>query len=203
MPIVFVHGVNTRREESGYEARLLLVEKFLRKHFTGATINGKVLATVKPRFPYWGDLATRFAWNMASLPSGRIDSLGAPGVEDDLRPLVAIIRDGLSDPKSAQNSRPREIRERQGKAYESQITSHQGQTLWACQLLLVTCCWVIRDTFRGSKHSRWLDQETIPQVIALLKRIPSLESSVLCTLVPCYSLVATHLSYKRYDNPYL
>ncbi len=102
MPLVFVHGVNTRKKEPGYEARRLLTEKFLQKHLRGASINGKVLATVKPSFPYWGDLGTRFAWNMASLPSGQINALGT-GVEDELRPLIGVIGDGLADPKSAQN----------------------------------------------------------------------------------------------------
>jgi hypothetical protein len=101
MAIVFVHGVNTRQNEPGYKARLRLIEKFLKKHIAGASINGKQLVTVTPRFPYWGDLATRLAWNMASLPSSRINALGAPGVEDDLRPLIAIIQDGLADPKTA------------------------------------------------------------------------------------------------------
>lgn len=102
MPLVFVHGVNTRKEEPGFKARLLLTEKLLQKHLTGSIINGKTLSTVKPRFPYWGDLATHFAWNMASLPSGRINALGAPGIDDDLRPLIAVIRDEFADTKSAQ-----------------------------------------------------------------------------------------------------
>jgi len=101
MPIIFVHGVNTRTAEPGYKARLLLIEKFLEKHLSGAEINGKQLKTIKPRFPYWGDLATKFSWNMASLPTGKINALGGPGVDDELRPLVAIIHDGLADPDSA------------------------------------------------------------------------------------------------------
>lgn len=101
MPVVFVHGVNTRKEEPGYKTRLLLIERFLKKHLAGATINGKVLTSVNPRFPYWGGLATRFAWNMASLPAAKINALGAPGIDDALRPVIAIIRDGLADPKSA------------------------------------------------------------------------------------------------------
>ncbi len=101
MPLVFVHGVNTRKGEPGYEAQRLLTEKFLQKHLKDASINGKAMATVKPRFPYWGDLGTEFAWNMASLPAGQINALGA-GVEDDLRPLIGFIGDVLADPKGAQ-----------------------------------------------------------------------------------------------------
>ncbi|MGB7990634.1 MAG: hypothetical protein WCF44_14635 [Candidatus Methylophosphatis roskildensis] len=101
MPVVFVHGVNNRKEDPGYTARQLLTEKFFKKHLANAKVAGKTLATVTPRFPYWGDLATRFAWDNASLPSGEINALGAPGVEDDLRPLIAILQDALADPKAA------------------------------------------------------------------------------------------------------
>lgn len=102
MPVVFVHGVNVRKGP-GYEAGKLVTHKFLQKHLQGAAIDGKVLNTVEPVFPYWGDLATKFAWDMASLPSGDIDSLGTPGVENQLRPLVAQIKDALKDPTGAQN----------------------------------------------------------------------------------------------------
>jgi hypothetical protein len=103
MPVVFVHGVNNRKEDPGYTAGQRLAERFLKKHLTNAKIAGKALGTVSPRFPYWGDLATRFSWDMASLPTGQINALGAPGIEEDLRPLIAIYRDVLPDPKSAQN----------------------------------------------------------------------------------------------------
>ncbi len=90
MPLVFVHGVNNRKEDPGYKAGVLVTTKFLDRHFKGAIVNGKTLSSVAPRFPYWGDLATRFAWNMASLPTDDINALGA-GVPDDMRPLVVVI----------------------------------------------------------------------------------------------------------------
>jgi len=102
MPVVFVHGVNVRKGP-GYETGLLVTKKFLQAHLAGATINGKQLRTVEPVFPYWGDLATKFAWDMASLPSGEIDSLGVAGVDENLRPLVALVNDALKDPSAAQN----------------------------------------------------------------------------------------------------
>jgi hypothetical protein len=97
MPIVFVHGVNTRNTEPGYDAGLLVITKFIQAHFAGVKFGGAALATLTPTFPYWGDLATRFTWDMASLPSGDIDALG-PGVPDGLRPIVGVIVDGLKDP---------------------------------------------------------------------------------------------------------
>lgn len=102
MPVIFVHGVNNRREDPDYEVRRAVTETFLRAHLGGATINGRRLPVdVASRFPYWGDLGTRFAWNMASLPAGAIDSLGTGGVETDLRPLVALLKDALPDAGSA------------------------------------------------------------------------------------------------------
>src|SRR4051794_18504490 len=101
MPVVFVHGVNTRDTEPGYDARLLMIAKFIQKHWAGVALGGVPVATLAPSFPYWGDLGTRFAWNMASLPSGEIDALGGPGVADELRPTVAVIQDSLKDPAKA------------------------------------------------------------------------------------------------------
>jgi len=101
MPIVVVHGVNTRSTEPGYRARLALITSLLGTHLTGATVNGKAVTDTQPDFPYWGDFAASFAWDMASLPTGQIDSLGG-GVDADFRPLVAVIHDALGDLQSAQ-----------------------------------------------------------------------------------------------------
>jgi hypothetical protein len=100
MPIIFVHGVNNRREDPDYEPRRMVTDRFLRKCFQGAVINGKTFATVNPVFPYWGDLGAKFAWNMQSLPSGEMDALG-PGVDAALRPLVSAVRDLVESPGKA------------------------------------------------------------------------------------------------------
>lgn len=102
MPVIFVHGVNVRKGP-GYEAGRLVTQKFLQKYLSGATIGGKQLNSVAPVFPYWGDLVTTFAWNMQSLPGEEIESLGIPGIEQDLRPLIAQINDALADPSAAQD----------------------------------------------------------------------------------------------------
>lgn len=104
MPVVFVHGVNTRRGAS-YTAQTLAIEKFFQRHLTGATVGGKRLAEInKVEFPYWGDLATKFAWNMAALPKSGVQALGASSVS--LQPILALVRDALpqaptSDPLTA------------------------------------------------------------------------------------------------------
>lgn len=94
MPIVFVHGVNNRKSPS-YDARTLATEAFLKKHLEGASIDGKALASIpQVWFPYWGDLATSFAWEMDSLPRGEMQALGS-AADPELGPLVAHIREGL------------------------------------------------------------------------------------------------------------
>lgn len=95
MPVVFVHGVNNRAEDVSYQIRQAVTERFMVEHLAGATINGKKLTTIEPVFPYWGDLATTFAWNMRSVPliDAGVDVLG--GADDDMRDIVAGIRDML------------------------------------------------------------------------------------------------------------
>jgi hypothetical protein len=100
MPIVFVHGVNTRKEDPSYDVGVQLFHKFCAKHLQGVTLGGVPLANLTPSFPYWGDLATTFAWNMESLPGDGVNALG-PGVDNDLRPLIAVIDDTLPDAKGA------------------------------------------------------------------------------------------------------
>lgn len=100
MAVIFVHGVNNRIAHPSDGARRQVTEQFLIRSFTGALINRKPFIKVKPVFPYWCDLATKFAWNMKSLPLGEIEALG-PGVSSDLRPLVATIRDSIANPTEA------------------------------------------------------------------------------------------------------
>lgn len=97
MPFVFVHGVNNRIGDPGYKVRQATTSQFLKKHLTGVKLSGKTLSTVNPRFPYWGDLATKFAWNMASLPTSDMNSLGAASVPDEMRPLVAELGEEVED----------------------------------------------------------------------------------------------------------
>lgn len=80
MAVIFVHGVNNRIAHPSYEARRRVTEHFLIRSFTGALINGKSFIKVKPVFNCWCDLATKFAWNMKSLPSGEMEALSPGGV---------------------------------------------------------------------------------------------------------------------------
>ena len=92
MPIVFVHGVNTRTGPS-YDAGIRAVQKFLQAHLTGVKIGGKTLVQIpNVGFPYWGNLGAKFAWNMDSLPRGDMQSLGG-SADVSLQPLLAHLRD--------------------------------------------------------------------------------------------------------------
>lgn len=94
MPIIFVHGVNTRKSPS-YTAGLEVKRAFFKQHLKGVEINGKTLDQVEDiAFPYWGDLATTFAWDMASLPRGEMQALGG-AAEPTLRAVLAAIKDAL------------------------------------------------------------------------------------------------------------
>lgn len=77
MPIVFVHGVGTRRDatyEKAVKAREALIRSFLLPPL------GLGPEAVKFWNPYWGGDAAEFAWKYASLPSGRQEKFG-PGEE--------------------------------------------------------------------------------------------------------------------------
>ena len=75
MPVVFVHGVNTRKGPA-YDAGTLVIDAFVRKYLSTATIGGRALAQPATTFPYWGDLGMTFAFNMASLPRPQMQALG-------------------------------------------------------------------------------------------------------------------------------
>ncbi len=94
MPIVFVHGVNNRLGPS-YDAGVKLKADALKSCFAGATINGKSFANVgEIGFPYWGDLAASFAWNMASLPRGEMQALSG-NADPAMLPYLAMIHDAV------------------------------------------------------------------------------------------------------------
>ncbi|MFJ2324706.1 MULTISPECIES: hypothetical protein [unclassified Pseudomonas] len=69
MPIVFVHGVNNRKEDVDYEPSRARIEQSLRSILApDLGIDTKVLSV---SFPYWGGDGVKFRWNQASLPSSK------------------------------------------------------------------------------------------------------------------------------------
>lgn len=122
MPVIFVHGVNTRKTAPGYAARLGLIDRFIRRHLAGATLGGVEVRSLSPAFPYWGDLASTFAWDMASLPTGHVNALG-PAVDDSLRPLIAALDDDLSDATSAKQQPLLTLAKSKGLPHAVAVTS--------------------------------------------------------------------------------
>lgn len=68
MPIVFVHGVNNRTEDSDYAEGVSRKTDFLKSLL--APRLGLDPAKVSITFPYWGGEGVKFRWNQASVPSG-------------------------------------------------------------------------------------------------------------------------------------
>ncbi|HEY0019614.1 MAG TPA: alpha/beta fold hydrolase [Longimicrobium sp.] len=102
MPLVFVHGVNNRKEDPGYDVRIGLTQRFFDQHLAGVLIGGKPLGSTTATFPYWGDLATQFPWDMAGIPP--MDGNQALGsVQPDMRVIVAMLHDRLGDLASGQD----------------------------------------------------------------------------------------------------
>ena len=100
MPLVFIHGVNTRREgdeaESYQQGVARRNEFFERSVIDPLVAQGKLTRPFAIVSPYWGDLGVSFRWQQASLPPVEfLESLGAgaePTPEADLD-LTATVRE--------------------------------------------------------------------------------------------------------------
>lgn len=80
MPIVFVHGVNNRREDADYEAGVERTTGFLTSLL--APKIGIEPSNLTTFFPYWGDLGVKFRWKQASVPksSDAVETLNMKAV---------------------------------------------------------------------------------------------------------------------------
>lgn len=80
MPIVFVHGVNNRIEDSDYAEGVARKTEFLKSLL--APRLGLDATKVSISFPYWGGEGVKFRWNQASVPAGSDEvealALGSP-----------------------------------------------------------------------------------------------------------------------------
>ncbi|SDC39698.1 hypothetical protein SAMN05192589_102101 [Paracidovorax valerianellae] len=66
MPIVFVHGVNNRTKDAGYNDRVERTRGFFQTLLAPSI--GIDPAKLTTFFPYWGESGVKFRWNHASLP---------------------------------------------------------------------------------------------------------------------------------------
>jgi hypothetical protein len=111
MPVVFVHGVNTRKDSRGlYDRRERRRNAFFRQ-ISLRQITSKP-ERVQILNPYWGDKAAYLAWDGASLPRAGVEMFGSDQEEvteavlAEMAPLVApdpstllltIARESLGD----------------------------------------------------------------------------------------------------------
>lgn len=84
MPLVFVHGVNTRRGTTAAEQSLFDDRVALMQHqFAQVTFADRVAPDrLKTFAPYWGDLGVKFARNFASLPKSGVQTLAIKSAMD-------------------------------------------------------------------------------------------------------------------------
>jgi hypothetical protein len=82
MPLIFVHGVNTR-DGKDYRKNLAARDELLQRLVLAPlTAKGPQFSQIKIVNPYWGDQGVDFKWNMASLPKVRLlEDLGADTLE--------------------------------------------------------------------------------------------------------------------------
>lgn len=114
MPLIFIHGVNTRRGPN-YDAdrhtRARLIQSCLLEPLSGGDANPMAIHE-----PYWGDLGVDFAWGLRSLPDARFyeyaDGTRADGgletpLSDERLALAGMILEAggsesaVSDPRSS------------------------------------------------------------------------------------------------------
>ena len=93
MPLVFVHGVNTRKgdtdeEQRVYADRIALLEEHFRLAFADRVTAKDGLKVISS---YWGDLGVKFARNLASLPQSGVQSLAVaqPALADLIEATAA------------------------------------------------------------------------------------------------------------------
>ncbi len=84
MPIVFVHGVDSRKTDADYASGIKVKEEYLISIL--ASRLGLDARKVRVTFPYWGDGGVKFRWNQASLPSSA-DAAVALGQSDSEKTL--------------------------------------------------------------------------------------------------------------------
>ena len=81
MPIVFVHGVNTRRDAE-YEKSEKLRDYYLRQTLAGVVRDPSKLTILNP---YWGQFGASMAWDNACLPLEQNEQLGG---EDEIFEVI-------------------------------------------------------------------------------------------------------------------
>jgi hypothetical protein len=87
MPLVFVHGVSTRRGP-GFDGSVAARDALFRRFLLPAVSAEPESVTILN--PYWGDHGARPAWNHASLPAADVEALGAEDLATD-QEMAALV----------------------------------------------------------------------------------------------------------------
>lgn len=90
MPLVFVHGVNTRYKPNPVPQDIQTRDGLFRQFALPGVIADPAAATILN--PYWGDYGATFAWNNASLPKEKYEPFGGGGSV-----LEQILHESASD----------------------------------------------------------------------------------------------------------
>lgn len=99
MPLVFLHGVNTRAEGSAagtYKATVASRDAMFRSIGLKPCLPNPDQATILN--PYWGDLGAKFAWNLSSLPHGMSEGFG-PKEQTNSLLLASVLQSQNQDEK--------------------------------------------------------------------------------------------------------
>ena len=108
LPVVFVHGVNTRRSDDGYSDAVAARESLIRRLLLDPL--GGSLRAMEVVDAYWGDAGVRFRWNLASVPPvSLLDVYGDESSDVDESDLVfSATVDELSGFEGISDSEERE-----------------------------------------------------------------------------------------------
>lgn len=101
MPLVFIHGVNTRDTDADY---------FIGKESRRKQFDDVVAVNLRKRYPkfevlddiYWGNLGVRFRWDLQSVPETNVfESLGPETTEFENPALLQLIANPETTPAGA------------------------------------------------------------------------------------------------------
>jgi len=93
MPLFFIHGVNVRKADRGYEKDRSQRMKLFRDLVLNPLAMCGRFQGIKAHDIYWGDLGVSFSWKFASVP--KIGTLDAFGPDDALSPTDLLVEEAL------------------------------------------------------------------------------------------------------------
>jgi hypothetical protein len=103
VPLVFVHGVNTRNTDEDY-ARSVAARRTMFEHFVVPKLQTRFASFAVAEDIYWGDLGVGFAWNLRAVPPTKVlQSLGPVPDDGQNLDVLALAADATSAPGGVQS----------------------------------------------------------------------------------------------------